>query len=172
MSQSLLDVSTQGGYDVACALRGPDISLRGLKWVLTARLRCLVGVSMNLGGDIRDARVPSLVAQAMYRQANEDIEFIKHLASVVSRASNYLALYDPDRPMNIWWVVQRGVLHWLSHVLRALDHLAEPEEAGELRTLVIYLTTCKWEKAKQQLNAIVVAYAGEKSIEQMELDRR
>lgn len=40
-----LDVTTQEGYDIACALRGPDMSaLATLKKVLTGRLRNLMGV--------------------------------------------------------------------------------------------------------------------------------
>lgn len=41
-----LDVTTQEGYDIACALRGPDVgSLAILKVVVTGRLRHLVGIS-------------------------------------------------------------------------------------------------------------------------------
>lgn len=44
------DFTDQATYDIACALRGPDLMLpyaKDAKWVLTARLRALVGLPAN-----------------------------------------------------------------------------------------------------------------------------
>lgn len=43
-----IDLSTQKGYDIACAMRGPDVDLPALKWVFTARIRHLCGVKSNV----------------------------------------------------------------------------------------------------------------------------
>jgi hypothetical protein len=43
-----LNITTPEGYDVACALRGPDIhNTDRLKWALTCRIRHLAGVKHN-----------------------------------------------------------------------------------------------------------------------------
>lgn len=167
----IVDLSTRKGYDIACALRGPDVGLLGLKWILTARLRFMIGVSRDTGGDIRDTQpISDWFTHRMYKKANEDIEFLERLDGTV-RTGNYFRYTNPDDPMYMYWKVQCGILHWLRHVLDALDHIGEPGETSALRTFVLWLTTCKWKEAKQQLNAIVVKYAGDKSLEQMELDR-
>jgi hypothetical protein len=102
-----IDVSTQAGYDLATALRGPDsnTSLSAtLKVLFTARLRHFVGVQQGYGNAIR----------------------IRTGAGVLPRPLG----------LNLWaWTDQRrdwldGCTHFLSHVIAACEGVARGRMAG------------------------------------------
>lgn len=89
-----LDVSTEIGYDIAAALRGPDVGFPTLKYIVTGWIRAQVGVSR---GWVR--RTEELNEATLLRARAE----VKHLYAHV-----------PTRV---------GMRHWVLHATLAIDHL-------------------------------------------------
>ena len=67
-----LDVTTQKGYDIACALRGPDAppgtSWR-LKYLLTAYIRFLAGIEGSTEATVRQAMLTEEEARLALQEA-------------------------------------------------------------------------------------------------------
>lgn len=85
----LVDFSNKVTYDIACALRGPDHTdhcASVVKWVLTARLRALVGLPNTSFGDVRSIQLTADTAQSFLRVAQSPsppswIHYAGHLAT-------------------------------------------------------------------------------------------
>ena len=111
----ILNVSTPSGYDIACALRGPDGEYadlgRCLKSVLTAPIRDYVGVRTTRA-EVHSLQVCDLI----------DLQY--HLVT------------NPD-------IRVKSLCHYLSHVVAALDALGAEQEGHplfKLRLLAVALT--------------------------------
>ena len=136
----ILDLSTQDGYDIACALRGPDNhGIPNLKWLLTSRLRGLVGVSADSGRWVRGDR------------------------TLTSRSRMSIA-EDLDRLQSLYGGLTWGeVLHWLAHTQDAFDALGRmevesqvTEEARELSFIVKAISHGEWDTAKSLIEELAL----------------
>jgi len=90
-----LDVSTKEGYDIATALRGPDVGCSALKHIITGWIRGQCGVFY---GDswVRTDKV----SDAMILRAKAEVD--------------RLYKHPPTR---------MGMYHWVRHAALAVDHL-------------------------------------------------
>lgn len=136
----ILDVSTKEGYDIACALRGPDYrNISGLKWLFTSRLRSFVGVNEDSGGWVRGGRTLIAVSRL---SITEDLDRLQ-------------SLYE-----GLTW---DEILHWLAHTQDAFDALDRMEvgsqiidEARELNSIVRAIRIGKWDKAKSLIEELAI----------------
>lgn len=115
-----LDVSTDKGYTLASAIRGPDLPrCSTLKFVFTARIRELCGVPATWSGweipVVRSAKPGPL-----------DDADCSNLASEIEHAR----AADDTRT---------AILHWLVHTLEALQELNKPPSAE-----ITYLIELVW----------------------------
>lgn len=127
-----LDVTTQEGYDIACALRGPDLmSLENLKKVLVGRLRNLMGASPGVYMfSTPQSRLCSV------KDAQEEWEdFSEWLAGIEDRLTQYR--------------VREAVNHWAWHLV------------GAYKALLVVEPTEEFDEELELLLAIARAFPGE-----------
>jgi len=96
----IIDLSTKDGYEIAAAIRGPDLSRLGLvKWVFTARIRHLAGAQegsiRTLAIDEREAEV-LLNEVAAWRDRYGD-NAVRHFFSHTASAATALGAHDLAR---------------------------------------------------------------------------
>jgi hypothetical protein len=109
-----LDVATWDDYDIATALRGPDIQcLPSLKKVLVCRLRTLVGAAPYYTPSLHTIR-EAVTEWKKFRKWVEGIE-------------------DPE----VSGCLLRSIGHWVHHLLSAYGALIQiaPDEKEELEFL-------------------------------------
>lgn len=144
----LLDVSTKEGYDIACALRGPDIDLPGLKALFTARLRALIGIK-PVTVWTRDRSLSS-VRQPLVGDSDET-------------TWRWLELIDQEIDRSVG---DLGINHWLVHLNVAFNTLAKTqeesaEEASQLADIAWDLFHRDWEAAKKGIREYAEAAGDE-----------
>jgi len=74
-----LDIAEPKGYDIACALRGPDLPYTNmLKWALTCRIRYLAGCR---DAPCRRERLPTPEAEEALQQAQQadPFHYLRHV---------------------------------------------------------------------------------------------
>ncbi len=72
-TSTTIDLATRKGYDIAAAIRGPDLWLEAemIKYVFTARIRWLAGARQH-GYSNRSGRIDALKAQALQAECCKD----------------------------------------------------------------------------------------------------
>lgn len=125
-----IDLTTEDGYDIACALRGPDdTKLSNLKWVFTAAIRNMVGVdtAKSFAGAVRNAPIRDSTARgirdtldwAQTEASPQDIGGAQHYLRHVARAaaalknSNLAALAE-----KCWRALYRDVIPSTEEIIR------------------------------------------------------
>lgn len=103
-----LDITTADGYNIACALRGPDSSNTVLKWVFTARIRALAGLALSGShGLVRIDTLPVPYATDLRgllpSLINRHYHFLNHARSAA------LALATPDLARLVIAVQSRSI---------------------------------------------------------------
>lgn len=114
-----LDVTTQEGYDIACALRGPDLmSLENLKKVLVGRLRNLMGASPGV---------------YMFSTPQSRLRSVKDAQEEWEDFSEWLAgIEDPL----IQHRVRDTISHWAWHLVVAYRAVLKTEHTEEVKLLL------------------------------------
>lgn len=107
-----LDVSTKKGYDIATALRGPDVGCFALKYIITGWVREQCGVSSKHTW----VRTIEVGEGNMLRAKGEVNHLYKHVPTRV------------------------GMRHWARHAALAVDHLNADHWLRELTHLLKDLT--------------------------------
>lgn len=128
---SMIDLSTERGYDIACAMRGPDIEVPGsgaLKIVVTGRIRALAGAGPVYG-------------------------VVRHRHISIDTAGALCAYLPAMR-------ATPGLMHYLGHALRAADHLGA-HDLGKLIGRLAYDSMDPFDLASSQLTPeMIVELAG------------
>lgn len=115
-----LDVTTQEGYDVACALRGPDLPrLEHLKFLLVGRLRGLIGIGYKPGCLV----ATQLPSTGMVRKAQTDWNDFRHWMGATESCGR--------------GCVGRALGHWAAHLSAAFGVLRVVHPCDEVSLLYV-----------------------------------
>jgi hypothetical protein len=110
----LLDITTQTGYDLACALRGPDTTEMGsdiLKTMTTSVIRHFIGVPRNgLPAEVND---PESAKAVWFQQSPEQQAVIRTLWNVSNHFRNHIKYAVEQLPK----VEVQEYFLWLNSVL-------------------------------------------------------
>jgi hypothetical protein len=139
---SVLDVSTEEGYVIASAIRGPDdyTVLDPFKWVLTARIRHWKGISKRTGCDVRETRMDMFDIQA-----------------IGQRMENLVPIWTESPQL------KRAANHYFSHAQSALMYLEVPEEdCDERQMLETFARAVSWMSGVNSLDDSVIEHARRK----------
>lgn len=119
-----LDVTTREGYDIACALRGPDLPrLEFLKFLLVGRLRGLIGVKYTHGCFVQE----KLPAVGRIREAQgEWAAFWRWKGRIGDKLIENRHVRD---------YIVRALTHWASHLSLAFKTLQIIQPSDEVSFL-------------------------------------
>lgn len=131
----ILDISTKEGYDIATALRGPDVRFAngryfsGMKMLFTARLRYFVGVGDEERGWLRENRLSAdggLISTGIVNGG--DAHFYDDLLALIEDELVMIREIR-DREMPEW----DALFHYLSHTSTAFSALSTTAEDSEVQ---------------------------------------
>jgi len=130
-----VDLSTDRGYTLATALRGPDAAYTTLKWIITGWLRSKCGVSE---------------AQCIVRPRRLDAGSIARARREVEDLRENKSLYGPT-------------LHWLIHSRDAINRVGEFDLEGrwlvDFIQALVFMLRIPSDETQAQVFRLLYAYS-------------